>query len=209
MMQPPTSKTEVWDRLHTWFDVADPQTVEIHSDFSVTVHGDLDSYSLTPPNQQLPLVFREITGTCVFVNMGLETLAGSPAKCGSFSCAGNQLTSLVGGPTSVLENYMCGYNQLTDLKGAPEIVPGSFVCWQNSLTSLDGCPRSIGGKITVDYSPDMPLLRTLVANKIELEPAPDPILEIILNKYAGQGRAGAIDCKRELVAAGFEGNARW
>lgn len=208
MMQPPTSKTEVWDRLHTWFDVFDQSTVEIHPDFSVSIWGDLDAHG-APSINRLPLVFREITGTCVFVNMGLETLEGSPTKCGSFSCAGNQLTSLVGGPTSVLENYMCGYNQLTDLKGAPEIVPGYFTCWQNSLTSLDGCPRSIGGKITVDYSPDMPLLRTLVANKIELEPAPDPILEIILNRYAGQGRAGAIDCKRELVAAGFEGNARW
>lgn len=209
-MRPPTSKTEVWDRLHLWFDIGDTQTVEIHSDLSVSIWGDLDAHGSGAPSiKRLPLVFREVTERCVFTNMGLETLQGSPAKCGSFSCAGNELQSLVGGPSVVLSDYMCGYNQLTELKGAPEIVPGSFVCWKNNLENLNYCPKSIGGKITVDYRPNLPLLRTLVAKTVEIEPSPDPILESILNKYAGQGRRVMHLCAKELIAAGFEENAKW
>jgi hypothetical protein len=209
-MQPPRSTQEVWDRLHTWFVVWDPQAVEVHSDLSVSVWDDLEAQTgSTAPMGKLPLTFREVTGNCMFSSMGLTSLLGSPKKCGGFFCSGNRLISLVGGPTEVTANYSCSYNQLVDLRGAPNTVPGWFVCMENPFESLEGCPKSIGEKITVTYKHDLPLLRTLAAASIDIENTPDQFLERILNNYAGQGKRGAIRCQKELISAGFERNARW
>ena len=161
----------------------------------------------------------------------LMTLEGAPKSVvGSFFCSSNQLTSLEHAPQSVGGGFLCSANQLTSLEHAPQSVGGGFVCSANQLTSLEHAPQSVGGdfwcsgnklsslaglpvvpgSLRLSYSPTLPLLRCLLAQQVEFEPSlPDKTVENILNKYAGQGRAGAIDCKRELVSAGFEENARW
>ena len=63
---------------------------------------------------------------------------------GYFYCNTNQLTSLVGCPTTVGESFYCDINQLTSLEGCPTTVGGSFSCSNNQLTSLEGCPRTVG-----------------------------------------------------------------
>jgi len=140
----------------------------------------------------------------------LTTLAGAPLTVGrSFQCNFNQLNSLVGAPRNVPGDFDCSHNQLTSLEGAPAAVGRLLSCLGNPLTSLEGMPNSVG-IFEFTYSPTLPLLRSLVAKKINVFPKLETVaIQNILNKYAGQGRAGAIDCKRELVAAGFEGNARW
>ena len=78
----------------------------------------------------------------------------------------------------------------------------------NPLTDLDGLASHIGSTVSFDYTKDLPLLRTLVAQKIW--PNPDQVeLEKILVKYAGQGKRGIFDCQKELEDEGFEGNAKW
>ena len=129
---------------------------------------------------------------------------------GYFWCSHNQLETLAGTPRWVRGNFTCTSNQLTTLEGSLNSVGGDFWCFNNSsLRSLEGLP-DISGTLFLSYSPTLPLLRCLLAQQVEFEPSlPDKTVENILNKYAGQGRAGAIDCKRELVSAGFEENARW
>jgi hypothetical protein len=34
-------------------------------------------------------------------------------------------------------------------------------------------------------------------------------VELILNKYTGQGKRALFDCQKDLEDAGFEENARW
>jgi len=149
------------------------------------------------PNDRLPIRFGKITGTFWARWCGLRRLDGLPYEVGA-SCvlAGNYMTNLV---------------------GAPKKVPGRLdLEYATSLQSLEGFPNEVGHCIFT-WREDLPLLRLLTAKKLQLDlnqankPEAHPARHCleILNKYAGQGRAGAIDCKRELVAAGFEGNAKW
>ena len=161
----------------------------------------------------------------------LTTLQGAPKSVsGDFSCHNNQLTTLEGAPQSVGGNFRCHINQLTTLEHSPQRVHGSFDCSYNQLTTLEGAPKSVGGDFscvnnkltTLEGMPDvqrtlflsyrrkLPLLRCLLAKKVEFDPKPrNKTIETILNKYAGQGEAGAFACGAELAAAGFKANARW
>ena len=128
---------------------------------------------------------------------------------GGFYCNTNQLTTLVGAPQTVGGDFYCSNNQLTTLAGAPQTVGGVFYCINNKLTTLEGIPTQLR-KLWLSYSPNLPLLRTLYAQHIAFDPKiDDPKLLEILNRYAGEGKRGAIRCQKELIAAGFEGNAKW
>src|SRR5271157_1789483 len=52
---------------------------------------------------------------------------------GYFACYNNQLTSLVGCPSSVGSSFYCYDNQLTSLVGCPFSVGGGFYCYNNKL----------------------------------------------------------------------------
>ena len=162
---------------------------------------------------ELPVDFESVGGTLMLANNKLTTLKGCPPHVGySFECDQNQLTTLEYGPVTVGSGYNCSRNELRNLLHAPTHVPGILNCCLNPLESLEGFPETVGKAVYISYSPDLPLLRTLVAQSIIFWPtvATQGIaVRKILNKYAGQGRAGAFDCRRELRAAGFEGNARW
>ena len=76
----------------------------------------------------------------------LTSLVGAPSSVGGdFFCSNNKLTSLVGAPSSVGDSFYCHNNQLTSLVGAPSSVGGDFSCSSNQLTSLVGAPSSVGG----------------------------------------------------------------
>lgn len=126
---------------------------------------------------------------------------------GHFECANKKLISLEGSPREVGKTFDCRRNRLTTLVGAPEHV-GDFVCIENPLVDLVGLSSQIDGAVSFNYTPQLPLLRTLVADKIW--PYPDQVeLEVILNKYKGQGKAAILKCAAELIKAGFKDNARW
>lgn len=87
-----------------------------------------------------------------------------PKRCNSFSCYGNGLTSLKGGPTDV-KDYECSFNKLTSLSGIPKNVEHlscsnnsvstlstlrvkklkKLDCRNNDLTDLVGCPEVTEG----------------------------------------------------------------
>jgi len=62
---------------------------------------------------------------------------------GEFDCSGNNLTSLVGAPSSVGEDFNCNDNHLTSLENCPKTVGRNFDCSYNDLTSLAGAPKIV------------------------------------------------------------------
>jgi hypothetical protein len=163
--------------------------------------------------EKLPVGFSHVGGGLMLSINKLKTLQGCPtAVGGSFECDNNSLQSLEFGPSQVGESYNCSHNQLKNLIGAPKIVPMSFNCSNNPLETLEGFPEKIGKTVYITYTPSLPLLRTLVAREIIFWPSTtDNGLKVlsILAKHVGQGRRGAFSCKKELIEAGFEENARW
>lgn len=157
---------------------------EIHDDGLVSTYG---SVRFKTPMSKLPVHFKYVGG--------------------KFDCADMRLTSLEGSPQEVGKMFDCRWNKLTTLVGAPEHV-ADFACTHNPLKNMVGLSSQIDGTVSFDYNPQLPLLRTLVADRIW--PYPDQVkLEEILNKYKGQGKVGAIKCAAELIKAGYKENARW
>ena len=209
----------------------------VEEDGRVLVYGDVKLVTL---QTQLPLRFSKVLGDFECFDKGLKTLKGAPEEVegyfgaehcqltnlegapkrigGYFNVSGNKIKSLAGFPEHVGGAIFLHDNLLTSLKGLPETMSDDLEIHGNDLTSLEGFPRSIAGWVTLDYTPTMPLLRTLGALHVNLVVTIEDggketktKLQQILNdpRWIGQGRAGAIDCKRALVEAGFEGNARW
>ncbi len=200
-------KKKIREVFEAYFDCAEP--IKIYDDGEISTRGYV---SAMRDMKKLPLRFDTVGGFDVG-GCKLETLEGSPQwVLGEFRCISNQLKTLEGGPQGVLDNFLCGFNQLETLKGAPKKVK-RLSCVSNPLKTLDGFPDSLEELVLI-YDPKLPLLRALTAKQITFThrlgeaPAPEKLVEI-LNKYAGLGREGAFDCRRELRAAGFEENARW
>ena len=143
-------------------------------------------------------------------NNQLTTLEGAPKSVGgSFWCSNNKLTTLQHAPQSVDDSFDCSVNQLTTMEHAPKSVGGDFWCSNNKLATLEGL-SDISGTLRLSYSPTLPLLRCLLAKKVEFRPnREDKTIETILNQYAGQGEAGAFACGAELASAGYKENAKW
>jgi len=227
-------KKEIEEKLRKWARVGGQLLISDEGEVSVT--GSVETRKLS---SRIPVTFQrvgghfkafgsqltslanspKIIGKDFRVNANkLTTLEGMPQKIGgSVEIQSNQITSLVGCPQKVQEHLYCNYNQLENFIGGPFEVLGELVASNNPLTSLQGFPEKVD-KVYLTYTQELPLLRALSAKRIFLHPHPNTWLESkitviqverILNKYAGEGKRGAIRCQKELIAAGFEGNARW
>jgi hypothetical protein len=216
---------KIMELLRTHFNTEG--NVSIDDEGLVSCTGDVE---LKTTNTKLPVHFGKVDGHFWCFTNSLISLDGAPHHVGdSFDCSENQLTSLTGAPSSVGKNFECHRNELTSLVGAPTTVGRTFWCSDNQLTSLVGAPTAIGGDfwcynnpldsldgiptqlhtLYLTFSPTLPLLRSLYAKKIDFYPHDEATVQEILNRYAGEGKRGAIRCQKELIAAGFEGNAKW
>jgi hypothetical protein len=190
------------DELLTWFRYEPSEAVR----FNIREDHSVDVFELEPgrgvlrvakgkqfPGGKLPVVFGEFHASLVFRECGLVSLEGCPRKVrGRFVSLNNQLTNLVGGP---------------------KIVGGRlWITQSRPLVSLDGFPDRVWEYARLDYDPRLPLLRTLNCDD-GLMLLPDTAetrrMEEIIATYKGQGRRGMFAAKKELIEAGFEGNARW
>lgn len=140
----------------------------------------------------------------------LTNLEHFPAQIkGYINLAGNNLTSLEGAPKRANDWFSVVYNDLKTLKGVPESISGDLDISDNPLENLDYWPLHIGGKVYMTWNLKLPILKTLMAlGGVACENAPKQVQEI-LNKYAGQGKPGAIKAAAELILAGYKDNARW
>jgi hypothetical protein len=206
-------QAEIKKLLKEYFDIKGTPTINPNG--TVDIDGDC-KLKIDKKVNQLPVKFGKVSGHFNCNDNQLTSLEGAPQSVGgNFYCYRNQLTSLVGSPQSVGGNFSCDDNQLTSLIGAPQSVGGIFWCNDNQLTSLVGAPQSVGGYFYCDWSPTLPLLRTVVAKEVVIYKGNDYFEEImdILNSSIkdnpGSYRKAAIDAKRKLIDAGFEGNAKW
>lgn len=85
----------------------------INPDGSIDVAGGVDLYRKVL--NELPLTFKNVSG--------------------SFNCSYNNLTSLEGSPVTVGGNFFCMSNKLTTLEGSPSTVVGGFYWNKNKLVS--------------------------------------------------------------------------
>ncbi len=169
--------------------------------------------------KQLGVQFGKVMGDFYCQNRKLTTLKGSPAWVERvFYCYNNQLTSLAHAPAHVGRGFSCDANLLTDLTLGPEYVGGTYSCSGNPLQSLEGISTQGLSRFVTDYTPRVPLLRSLYSQSIKFtkeQSLPTSFwpqinqVSFIMNKYAGQGKAGVIKCAAELAKAGFKENARW
>jgi hypothetical protein len=207
-------QTDILRRLEQYYHTGPLEKIRFDADDRIIVDGYV---SLEIGTKSLNVRFAKINGSFNAHDRNLSSLAGAPEEVTEFfDVSRNRLTSLEGGPKEVGGDYLCWRNKLTSLVGAPERVGGRFEIYKNPLTSLVGMPNFIGDAVSLSYHPALPLLRTLVAPAIELSIGADIVsldriylCETILNKYAGEGKRGVIRCQKELIAAGFEGNAKW
>jgi len=168
---------------------------------------------------KLPVKFLHVDGTFQCSNHNLTSLEGCPQTVGgSFYCSRNQLTSLNGCAQIIGKSFSCTNNNLTSLEGGPKSVGEIYNCFMNPLATLKGLPDQISGMLSLTYTPQLPLMRTLVAKEIEFYMNDDLVArEIvkILNKYAGQGKSAMMKCSSEILTLGKElgvdlrQNARW
>jgi hypothetical protein len=135
-------QTEIERVLKEYFEIGITHT--INPDGTVDITGGCE---LKKKTDKLPVKFGKVSGNYSCSDNQLTSLIGSPSSVGnSFYCYHNQLISLEGAPQSVDGNFSCGNNQLTSLIGAPQSVGGNFSCHSNELTSLVGAPQSVGGE---------------------------------------------------------------
>ena len=185
--------------FNKWFLANDSESVEVTINGVVNVASSVEAQIRGEdfPNGQLPVQFGRIDG--------------------DFSLSYCELTSLKGMPTEITGLLNLTGNKLTSLVGCTQKIGGNLRLRSNpQLKTLDGFPTELGGFVSLDWTPTLPLLRTLLAkdgvalwgNQITDQDNAQTV-EKILNKYHGQGKRALFDCQKELEDAGFEGNARW
>lgn len=195
----------------------------------VDVTGNVILTDARLPTPEIPVQFGVVTGDFWCRKKGLVNLKGAPTWVGGqFMCQSNKLQNLAHAPNHVGSSMHCSQNWLSTLTGAPDHVGGSFVCHLNHIKNLEGAPKHISNRLVATMCPlenlqgipdglselelswdeELSLLRALTAQQIKLDGAPTQVKEI-MDKYAGQGKSGALNCALELKKAGFEGNARW
>jgi hypothetical protein len=158
--------------------------VTINDDGSVSVDA---SVFLLQKTSTLPIKFNRVEWNFEAHGLLLKNLSNFPDYVGS-------------------DLNLCD-NLLTNLVGAPSYVGKDLYLTRNLFDSLEGFPAFVGGKVTITWSENLPLLRSLTAPKIIIYGKPRAM--VIMNKYAGQGKRAMFDCQKELEDAGFEGNAKW
>lgn len=171
--------------------------------------------------KRIPIKMGTVIGRFFCDKCELDSLQNAPhTVTDNFSCHSNYLSSLVGGPQSVGSHsmgggtYSCSYNFLKNFEGAPIDFTGYFVGvgqMGEGFTSVDGLPLE-ARQVDITYREQLPMLKLLNQKSVHvrqnLTADLHPITDII-EKYAGQGKPGAIKAAAEMIKAGFKDNARW
>ncbi len=166
------------------------EIVVINNNSVIDIYGDCHPKRLPPKIDRLPFTFGTVDGVFDCSNLGLKSLEGSPR--------------------TVKSSFTCNKNQLTSLEGGPIEVTGAYFCIQNDLQTLAGLP-SKAGHFIVAWQPNLPLLRLVATPYVtSLYNGSDDITNLIRRHHDnGGGRSDIIACQKELIDAGYEGNASW
>lgn len=108
------------------------------------INGDVNLKFLSLKDIPDSIAIDECTGFYDVSSNRLTSLKNSPQKVDCFSCAHNNLTSLIGGPKFVNDVYRCENNKLTSLDGIATFIGNetryskTLVSSYNKITSLEG-----------------------------------------------------------------------
>lgn len=205
---------------HEDYTIAQDMTVQIHVDCAIKrqvpggklpihithVDGDMSLGGHVNTLHSMP---HTVTGSFLCHDCGLTSLQGGPVKVGlHYDCSDNLLMSLEGCAKGV-KDLMCSGNQLPDLSTAPrcDFVYGGINPWKNFRHTPDHLPH-----VMVILKDPVPLLGLLHAHKIDcldMGGGYRDKLNTILNKYAGEGKKGILNCALELKQAGLGAYAQW
>ena len=194
----------------------------LHDEKVVSVVKDSTSpghVRVKPHVTRLDWKFRQVDGNFSADRALLETLDGAPRYIGGnlMLTGATYLRAFGEGLEHVGGNMQITDAPITSFQGGPKTIGSYFRgVHLSALKTLEGFPEQVT-TVQITYHKHLPLLRTLVASSIWLDTYLDTTVtddqvqrvENILNEYAGQGKAGAWECKRELQQAGFRENARW
>jgi hypothetical protein len=93
----------------------------------INVNGGLRLKKSTPLGYLPPIVIDKVTRATDISYRKLNSLKYSPRRVmGDFSCYGNNLTDLEGGPLFVGTDFWCGGNPLDSFLGHPEYIKGTL-----------------------------------------------------------------------------------
>jgi hypothetical protein len=203
--------------------------IRVNADGTIDVEGLVQNHN-GKNISELPVQFGKVGGDFWCTGMGLNSLVGTPREVGRhFYCGNNPLATLEHGPLKVNGTYDCRNCGLKSLLGVPADVE-SLWCLQNQLTSLDGGPIRIADTIQATDNPivslsgwpesvrqlyitwceSLPLLRAVGLEYVSVQG--NTLVGKILYKYMkqeGNLRQRVVQCQKELIDAGFEGNAKW
>jgi hypothetical protein len=207
-----TDPKQVKKLLKEFFDVHG--VIKVRPSGIVDVAGTVTLKSdVQLPNNRLPIQFGDVAGSFEFNSYkNLATLEGSPHFVGkTFDCSVTYVGSLVHAPQKVGGEVDVRFCNLKNFVGGPQQVHGNYWGRRNQITSLEGIPDLIPGELDFELTPGLPILRSLVAEKVDAMQGIEVIEEVneILNKYVGQGKAGALKAAAELIRAGYKEHARW
>jgi hypothetical protein len=164
-------------------------------------------------------------------NANLTSLLGGPVVAGSFHADNCGLLSLLGSPTVIKYNFGVSNNPILSLEGGPTEVGGYYAASECRLTSLQGLPTTIGEYLDLSNNPLTSLVGIntlremdgwlhlqdcLIASHIlgvffikgcrGIETSDDTNFGKavdILNCHISKGRAGLLQCQKELIEAGL------
>lgn len=207
-----TDPKEVKKLLKEYFQVHG--AVQVRPTGVVDVTGSVDlKPDIKLPNNRLPIQFGDVSGSFGFNSYStLETLAGSPHSVGAtFDCALTGVGSLAGAPQKVGGEVDVRFCELKNFVGGPQQVGRNYWGRRNPIMSLEGLPDLIPGELDFELTPGLHILRSLVAEKVDTMHSAHSVEAVndILNKYVGQGKAGALKAAGELIKAGYKEHARW
>ena len=117
------------------------------------------------------------------------------------------LTSFEGAPKMVRYNANFSHNYLTSFEHAPKRMQSLF-CANNEFTSLKDIHKHIRRIDGIFFCRDNPVkshvLGLLLIEGLQHVYIDNTIVEEILNRHLGKGRAGMLMAQEELIEAGLE-----
>lgn len=224
-------KERIDNILHTYFNIHSTHPYEINDDGRVSIHGDCSLNETTGKSiRELPIKFDIVSGEFSLYNApDIISLKGCPIEVGDLHFEGLSITSLDGAPKKIVGSCHILYcMSLTSLIGCPESVGINltFRGCNNLILDWDtDVACKVGGRISIPYHKDLPLLRTVppavlnnskrVVGYATADSEDQGVVLEIITKYRNlcsdpkNVKKAIYDCQYELIKAGFKGNARW
>jgi hypothetical protein len=181
--------------FHKHFVIGYGGTVTVDAHGVVSAEGTAVYGNKQRKISQLPFKFGTVSNEFLPIGMGLESFTGFPQTVQGCWCDKNKFSNLIGSPT----------------------VAKFLSCRNNPFLSLEGLSPNVE-RFTLTWTPHLPLLRLVALESAFLTENKQGSLESIqveeiLRRHGGTDpatlRKRLTACQKELIDAGFAGNAKW